>query len=380
MALATNKDLAQLATSGIRRFTALANQTPGCVKLTLGEPEFDTPEPIRTVVGESLARGLTHYPPNNGRSELLHALSSYMSDQGLAYAPEEIIVTSGATEALSATLMSLLNPGDEVIVPVPAFGLYETIVRAAHGVFVPVDTSANGFQLSLKALEAACTERTKAIVITSPNNPTGCVYDAASLDAVAEFASSYNVFVVCDDVYNRLCYDEGYERFAVRHPKLREQTVVIDSFSKPWAMTGWRLGWLAAAPALKAEIQKMHQYLVSSVPAFVQDAAVVALGLDISAMKGTYEARRGVVCDRLDAMGLELNRPSGAFYAFPSIEGLGIGSEEFCERAIREAGVALVPGTCFGAEGFVRLSYCVSDDDLELGLSRLEAFVRGLRK
>lgn len=380
MALTTNTDLAQLATSGIRRFTALANQTPGCVKLTLGEPEFDTPEPIRAAVGESLAKGLTHYPPNNGRAELLEALSSYMSGQGLAYAPEEIIVTCGATEALSATLMSLLDPGDEVIVPVPAFGLYETIVRAAHGAFVPVDTSKNGFQLSLEALEGALGERTKAIVITSPNNPTGCVYDAPSLDAVAQVASSHGLYVVCDDVYNRLCYDEGYERFAARHPELREQTVVIDSFSKPWAMTGWRLGWLAAAPELKAEIQKMHQYLVSSVPAFVQDAAVVALGLDISDMQRTYEARRDVVCERLAKMGLALNRPSGAFYAFPSIAELGMGSEEFCERAIREAGVALVPGTCFGSEGFVRLSYCVSDSDLELGLSRLESFVEGVRK
>ena len=380
MTLTTNTDLAQLATSGIRRFTALANQTPGCVKLTLGEPEFDTPEPIRAAVGESLARGLTHYPPNNGRTELLEALSSYMGAQWLAYAPEEIIVTCGATEALSATLMSLLDPGDEVIVPVPAFGLYETIVRAAHGVFVPVDTSKNGFQLSAEALEDALSERTKAIVITSPNNPTGCVYDAGSLDAVAELASSHCLYVVCDDVYNRLCYDEGYERFAVRHPELRDQTVVVDSFSKPWAMTGWRLGWLAGAPALKAEIQKMHQYLVSSVPAFVQDAAVVALGLDISDMQRTYEARRDVVCGRLTKMGLALNRPSGAFYAFPSIAELGMGSEEFCERAIREAGVALVPGTCFGSEGFVRLSYCVSDSDLELGLSRLESFVEGIRK
>jgi aspartate/methionine/tyrosine aminotransferase len=378
--LTTNTDLAQLATSGIRRFTALANQTPGCVKLTLGEPEFDTPEPIRAAVGESLARGLTHYPPNNGRTELLEALSSYMGAQWLAYAPEEIIVTCGATEALSATLMSLLDPGDEVIVPVPAFGLYETIVRAAHGVFVPVDTSKNGFQLSAEALEDALSERTKAIVITSPNNPTGCVYDAGSLDAVAELASSHDLYVVCDDVYNRLCYDVGYERFAVRHPELRDQTVVVDSFSKPWAMTGWRLGWLAAAPVLKAEIQKMHQYLVSSVPAFVQDAAVVALGLDISDMQRTYESRRDVVCDRLTRMGLALNRPSGAFYAFPSIAELGMGSEEFCERAIREAGVALVPGTCFGSEGFVRLSYCVSDSDLELGLSRFESFVEGIRK
>lgn len=379
MTPATNNDLAALATSGIRRFTALANEHAGCVKLTLGEPEFDTPAAVRDAVGESLSRGLTHYPPNNGRPELLEALSAYMSRQGLDYGPEEVIVTCGATEALSATLMSLLDPGDEVIVPTPAFGLYETIVRAAHGKFMPFDTSASDFQITAEALEAVLTPRSKAIVITSPNNPTGCVYTPESLDVVAVVAKSHGLFVVCDDVYNRLCYQDGYERFAARHPELRGQTVVVDSFSKPWAMTGWRLGWLAAAPALKAEIQKMHQYLVSSVPAFVQDAAMVALGCDITEMFSTYERRRDLVCDALEQMGLGLVRPAGAFYAFPSIKGLGLGSEEFCERAIREAGVALVPGTCFGAEGFVRLSYCVSDADLALGLERLASFVGDLR-
>ena len=379
MTPATNNDLAALATSGIRRFTALANEHAGCVKLTLGEPEFDTPAAVRDAVGESLSRGLTHYPPNNGRPELLGALSAYMGRQGLAYGPEEVIVTCGATEALSATLMSLLDPGDEVIVPTPAFGLYETIVRAAHGKFVPFDTSASDFQITAEALEAVLTPRSKAIVITSPNNPTGCVYTPESLDVVAGAAKSHGLFVVCDDVYNRLCYQDGYERFAARHTELREQTVVVDSFSKPWAMTGWRLGWLAAAPTLKAEIQKMHQYLVSSVPAFVQDAAMVALGCDITEMFSTYERRRDLVCDALEQMDLGLVRPAGAFYAFPSIKGLGLGSEEFCERAIREAGVALVPGTCFGAEGFVRLSYCVSDADLALGLERLASFVGDLR-
>ncbi len=376
---ATNTDLAALATSGIRRFTALANERSGCVKLTLGEPEFDTPSAVREAVGESLSRGLTHYPPNNGRPELLDALSAYMGGQGLAYAPDEVIVTCGATEALSATLMSLLDPGDEVVVPTPAFGLYETIVRAAHGKFVAFDTSASDFQITARALEGALTPRSKAIVITSPNNPTGCVYTPESLDVVAQVAEAHGLFVICDDVYNRLCYADGYERFAARHPELREQTVVVDSFSKPWAMTGWRLGWLAAAPTLKAEIQKMHQYLVSSVPAFVQDAAVVALGCDISEMFSTYERRRDLVCDALEEMGLRLVRPAGAFYAFPSIKGLGLGSEEFCERAIREVGVALVPGTCFGSEGFVRLSYCVSDADLALGLERLASFVGDLR-
>lgn len=378
MALQTNLDLSRLATSGIRRFTALANQTPGCVKLTLGEPEFDTPAEVKAAVSASLDRGLTHYPPNNGRAELLGALSSYMSGFGLSYSPDEIVVTCGATEALASTLLALLDPGDAVIVPTPAFGLYETIVRSAHASVDALDTSRNGFQIDRASLADLVRPETKAIVVTSPNNPTGCVYDAASLDAVASVASEHGLYVVCDDVYNRLCYADDFERLAVRHPELRDQLVVVDSFSKPWAMTGWRLGWLAAAPALKAEIQKMHQYLVSSVPAFLQDAAVVALGVDPAPMRETYARRRNYVCERLGSMGLPLVRPEGAFYAFPSIAGLGMGSEAFCERAIREAGVALVPGTCFGAEGFVRISYCVSDEDLELGLDRLGRFVDGL--
>ncbi len=374
----TNSDLALLATSGIRRFNALANATPGCVKLTLGEPEFDTPAAVKDAVARALAEGQTHYPPNNGKASLLEALSAYMGAQGLAYAPEELIVTCGATEALAATLQALLDPADEVVVPVPAFGLYETLVRAAHGRVRFLDTAADGFAINEEQLRGVVGERTKAIVITSPNNPTGCVYGAASLDAVARVAAETGIYVICDDVYNRLCYTDGYERFAARHPELRGQTVVVDSFSKPWAMTGWRIGWLAAAPALKAQIEKMHQYLISSIPTFVQDAAAVALGCDVAPMRETYRRRRDLVVERLGRMGLPLTRPEGAFYAFPDVSGLGLGSEELCERLVREAGVACVPGTCFGSEGFMRLSYCVADEQLELGLDRLEVFVSTL--
>lgn len=344
METSTNSDLALLATSGIRRFNALAAEVDGCVRLTLGEPEFPTPAPVCEAVARSLAKGQTHYPPNNGRPELLEALSAYMGRQGLGYVPDELVVTCGATEALSATLMAILDLGDEVVVPTPAFGLYETIVRAAHGRVATLDTSRSGFQIRERDLRGVVGLRTRAIVITSPNNPTGCVLDSESLDAVAGVAAERGLAVVCDDVYNRLCYEEGYERFASRHPELRDQTVVVDSFSKPWAMTGWRLGWLAAAPALKSQIQKMHQYLVSSVPSFLQEAAVVALGCDVEPMRQTYRRRRDYVVARLEQMGLPVQRPAGAFYAFPDVRSLGVGSEELCERLIREAGVACVPG------------------------------------
>lgn len=374
MPKATNTDLYGLATSGIRKFTALANQTPGCIKLTLGEPEFATPSVVSEAASQALMAGQTHYGPNNGTLELREALSAYMSDQGLSYSADEIIVTIGATEALASTLQALINPGDEVIIPQPAFGLYETLVIAAHGKVVPLATADNNFQISASALGEVVGERTKAIVLTSPNNPTGCVYTQASLDTVANLAQEHGFYVICDDVYNRLAY-ESAPRFALEHPELREQTIVVDSFSKPWAMTGWRLGWLATSPDVKTQIEKMHQYNVSCSPTFLQAGAARALSCDISEMYSTYQKRRDYVFQELSAMGLRCIKPGGAFYAFPSIEGYGLTSEEFCTRAITEARVALVPGTCFGTEGFVRLSYCVSDANLHEGVRRLGAFI-----
>ena len=378
-----NGSLAGLQPSGIRRINALAAATPGCIALALGEPEFDTPEPIRAAAKNALDAGLTHYPPNNGTAPLREAIAAYMSDSAtgdtrLVYASDEVIVTDGATEALHATLAALLNPGDEVIIPTPAFGLYESIVAANHARAVFLDTVPAGFQIDEAALRAAVTPATKTIVLTSPNNPTGCVLNADSLDAVARVAAETGIYVVCDDVYNRLVYADGFERFAARHAGLREQIVVVESFSKPWAMTGWRIGWLAAAAPVAAEIAKMHQYLVSSAASFEMPAAEAALGVDPAPMLATYRARRERVLTALAEMGLACVEPSGAFYAFPSIAHTGLTSQEFCERAIREAGVALVPGDCFGAEGFARLSYCVADDTLDEGLRRLANFVNTL--
>ena len=378
MRLPMNTSLATLKPSGIRRINALAAEHPGCIALALGEPDFDTPEPIKDEVVRALGHDDTHYPPNNGRAATRQAIAAYMTDASLAYAADEIILTDGATEALHATLMAMLNPGDEVIIPIPAFGLYESIVVANHAKAVFLDTEPVRFQIDEEALRGCVTPATKAIVICSPNNPTGCVLDGASLDAVARVASQTGMYVVCDDVYNRLVYADGYERFAQRHPELREQTVVIDSFSKPWAMTGWRLGWLAAAAPVEAEIAKAHQYLVSSAVSFEMDAAARALGVDPAPMLDAYRMRQKRVLAALDAMGLDTVEPAGAFYVFPSIKKFGMTSERFCIGAIEEAGVALVPGDCFGAEGYVRLSYCVADADLDEGLRRLSKFVSTL--
>lgn len=373
-----NTSLVRLKSSGIRRINALAAQHPGCIALALGEPEFDTPQEIRDEVTRALQRGETHYPSNNGTPFLRRSISEYMSAQGFDYAPDNVIVTDGATEALHATLLAMLEPNDEVIIPTPAFGLYESIVRVNHAFPVFLDTARADFQIDEDALRDRVTPATKAIVICSPNNPTGCIFNAASLDAVARVAAETGIYVICDDVYNRLVYTDGYERFALRHPELREQTVVVDSFSKPWAMTGWRIGWLAADPSLAVQIAKAHQYMVSSAVSFEMPAAAAALSVDPAPMLETYRARRARVLAALEKMGLSVVEPAGAFYVFPSIKGTGLTSEQFCTRAIEEAGVGLVPGSCFGSEGCVRLSYCVSDEDLDEGLRRLDRFVAGL--
>ncbi len=379
MALTLNESLDNLQLSGIRRITAKAKQTPGCILLTLGEPDGNTAEAVKAEVAASLAENDTHYPPNNGKDFLREAIAAHMARRGLSYAADEVIATCGATEALFVALTCVMNPGDEAVVPTPAFGLYESIITLNRGVFVPLDTRASSFQITESALARVASERTKVIVLTSPNNPTGCVYDERSLDAVARFARERDVFVVCDDVYASLAYDDApYKGFACRYPDLRDRVIVCDSFSKPYAMTGWRLGWVAADAPLIAQMAKIHQYMVSSAPSFVQRAAACALEQDVSAARESYRARRDYVVERLAAMGLSTVRPAGAFYAFPSIEKFGMSSEEFCLRLIDEAGVALVPGSCFSAEGFVRISYCCSMDAIEEGLDRLEGFVRRL--
>jgi len=380
MPLSLNTSAQALRPSGIRRFSNLAAQTPDCISLTLGEPGEDTPAPIRAQVPASLEAGKTHYPPNNGYPALRQAIAQTMGDRGVSCTEDQVIVTNGATEALFSTLTALLNPGDEVVIPKPAFLLYDSIVSLCRGRVVSLDTAPASYQIDPDALEAACGPRTKAIVICSPNNPTGCLLDRRSLEAVARAAARHDCYVVCDDVYDQLVYDPGYQGFARLHPDLADRTVLVNSFSKPYAMTGWRLGWLVASAPLAAQIAKVHQFAVSCVVAFTQDAAVEALATDVSAMRASYQARRDLTVARLGQMGLPLVEPRGAFYAFPDVSDLGLASEDFCERAIREAGVALVPGAFFGGEGHVRISYATDEASLSRGLDRLGTFVAGLRQ
>ena len=366
--------------SPIREFSNLAASTPDCIRLTLGEPDFDTPAPVRAAVGEALEKGQTHYIPNNGVPSLREGVARYVRErQGLSYSAGDVIVTAGATEALFVSLFGILNPGDEVIIPSPAFVLYRELVNLCRGVPVPLETAQRDFQIRTEELEALIGPRTKAIVLNSPNNPTGCVYDRKSLEAVYRAVKGREIFVVCDDVYRELCYTEGAHSFA-EYAELREQILAVGGFSKAWAMTGWRLGWLLAEESLRERLELVHQYAVTSTPAPFQTAALRALTQDPAPMREEYRKRRDLVLAALETMGLETAKPDGAFYVFPSIADFGMDSTRFCTRLLTEARVAATPGAAFGADGNIRLSYCCEEARLREGLFRLARFVESLRE
>ena len=369
-----NRNILNMKPSGIRRFTALAKATPGCKMLTIGEPDFDTPEPIRAAASAAMAQGLTHYAPNKGTDSLRKAIADYETARGMACTPENILVTVGATGALNTALTGLLNPGDECIIPIPAFPLYESITVAAGAKPVFLDLKKSNFQIDKTSLESCITEKTRAIVLNSPNNPTGCVLDWDSLNAVAELAKEHDFYIICDNVYGALS-PEPVPDLTLR-PELRDRVILCQSFSKPWAMTGWRLGWLAAPEALVDQFTLLQAAQIASVPTFLQKAAETALQVEVSDMAAVYRKRREYMLARLDQMGLPYPKPQGAFYVFPEISKFGMDSETFCIRLIREGGLAAVPGSCFGGEGHIRLSYCYSDEELKESLDRLEAFIQ----
>lgn len=378
MDLRLNDAVMNVELSGIRRFTFLVRDTPGACALTIGEPDLNTPDPIKEAAKAALDANDTHYPPGNGFPYLLEAISKFEAERhGLHYGPDEILVTVGATEALSATFNTLLNPGDEVIIPTPAFGLYESITRLCRGVPVFLPTEDNGFQIDPQALAAALTPRTKAIILTSPNNPTGCMYSRETLDAIHEVLRDRPVFVICDDVYRTLTYVDGYHSFA-EYQDMRDRIVVVQSFSKPYAMTGWRVGYLLADKAVKGRLEVFHQYAVTSVPAFIQPACVKALESDTAPMVEIFRKRRDYIYKRLTDMGFALQEPQGAFYVFVDVRKYGMDSITFCERMLRESLVGAIPGIYFGTEGYIRLSYCYSDADLKEGLDRIERFIKSL--
>lgn len=364
-----------LKKSAIREFSRLAKETQGCVALTLGEPDFDTPSPIRLEAEHSLENHETHYIENSGLFLLRERIARFEKEKhGFICEPEQVIVTSGATEALFVALYGVLNPGDEVIIPTPAFVLYEEIVKLARGVTRHLDTSKDGFQITEKALRALVSDKTKAIVLNSPNNPTGTILNEKSLKAVHDISKEKDIFVICDDVYRELVYTDDYHSFC-EFDDLRDRTFLVQSFSKPYAMTGWRMGYLISPSEIVSSLALVHQFVVVSTASPFQKAAITALDFDPVELKNTYTKRRSYMLGRLKSMGLDVPSPQGAFYMFPSIRRFGLDSATFCTRMIKEAGLAATPGFCFGSDDHIRLTYCYSDDQLKEGLDRLEKFL-----
>lgn len=370
-----NANLSTLQRSGIRQFTNLAKTVPDCVMLTIGEPDFDTPEPIKAAALTALFQNRTHYAPNQGVENLRKEIAAYESFRGMTCTADQVLITAGATGALFTALLGILNPGEEVIIPTPAFSLYETVTTIAGGKPVLLNTKEDDFQITSAALEKVITPKTKAIILNSPNNPTGTVLSESSLAAVKQAVLGKPIFVICDNVYSRLsapCPDLSVDE------DLQEQCFLCQSFSKPYAMTGWRVGYLIGPADVMGRLLLLHAAEVASIPTFLQDACIEALTVSPKEMADTYARRRTYVCDRLTQMGLSFPKPEGAFYVFPDISRFGLTGEEFCTRMIKEAKVAAVPGSCFGCEYHIRISYACSDADLEKGLDRLEAFLKTL--
>ncbi len=371
-----NSNLSCLKRSPIRLYTNLARQTPDCAMLTIGEPDLDTPELIKDAAVAAIRADHTHYAPNQGTLELRQAVANYETARGNATKPEEVLITIGACQALFTALLGILNPGEEVIVPTPGFMLYETIATVAGAKAVPLDISKTGFQIDEAALNAAITPKTKAIILNSPCNPTGTIFNRESLAAIKKAVLGKPIFVLCDNVYNQLSYAQCPDLSL--DPEMKEQILLCQSFSKPYAMTGWRVGYLVCPEYVMERLLLLSAATITAVPTFLQDAAITALQTDTAPMREIYEKRRDYVCARLDAMGLTYPAPEGAFYVFPEISKFGLSSDEFCTRMIKEGKVAAVPGSCFGADGHIRLSYCYSDEELKRGLDRMEAFLATL--
>ena len=372
-----NQNLSTLKRSAIRVYSNLARETPDCAMLTIGEPDFDTPEAIKAAAWAALRDNQTHYAPNQGTLALRKAVAEFETNRGNATEADNVLITIGACHALFTALFGILNPGEEIIVPTPGFGLYETIATISGAKTVPLDVTKTNFQITKEALEAAITDKTKAIILNSPCNPTGVVFSEESLAGIKGAVLGKPIFIICDNVYNQLTYGETCPDLSLDQD-LKDQLILCQSFSKPYAMTGWRVGYLTCPGYVMDRLLLLSAAEITAVPTFLQEAAVTALQTDPSPMRETYRKRREYVCTRLREMGLSFPEPEGAFYVFVDISKFGMDSGTFCTRMIKEGKVAAVPGACFGAEGYIRLSYCYSDEELKKGLDRMETFLKML--
>ena len=377
------KRVVSLKPSGIRKFYDIVSTMDDVISLGIGEPDFTTPTPILEAGIEALRQGETHYTPNAGILKLREAIAGYLAGKyQVTYNPvDEVMVSVGVSEALYLALTAVINPGEEIIIPTPCFISYQAEVLLAGGVPVEVPgMMENGFQPEPGLIEKAITNKTKAIFIGFPNNPTGVVATRENLLAISRLAEKHDLLVISDEIYDNLVYGVDHVCFASL-PGMKERTITLGGFSKSYAMTGWRVGYAAAPAEILKGLVRIHQYTVMSAPAVSQYAALAALKIgaqDAEDMRIKYDRRRKLIVSRLNEIGLETFLPQGAFYAFPKITSTGLDDEAFALRLLQEAKVAVVPGSAFGTggEGFVRCSYAAKYEMIEQAMERIEWFVR----
>ena len=377
----------EIKPSGIRKFFDIANTMENVISLGVGEPDFRTPWQIRSAGIRSLEAGSTRYTSNRGLEALRDEISAYVKRKySVEYdAASEILVTVGGSEAIDAAVRAVTAPGDEVIIPEPSYVCYEPIVRLAGGVPVIINTkSENDFKLTRGELKEKITPKTKAIILPYPSNPTGAIMEYEDILAISEEIKDTDIVVISDEIYAELTYGGKKHVSAPSVPGMKERCVLVNGFSKAFAMTGWRLGYACGPAPIMAMITKIHQFAIMCAPTTSQYAAVEALrhcDEEVEKMLEEYDMRRKIMVSGFNKLGLECREPKGAFYAFPCIKSTGLTSEEFCERLLREKHVAVVPGTAFGdsGEGFVRASYCYSTAHIKEALRRIGEFLAELK-
>ena len=376
----------EMKPSGIRKFFDIANAMKDVISLGVGEPDFPTPRAVRTAGIRSLELAKTKYTANRGLELLRQEIQSYVYRKyNIRYdAASEVLVTVGGSEAIDAAVRAITNPGDEIIIPEPSYVCYEPITRLSGGVPVVINTRAeNDFKLTREELLSAITERTKALILPYPCNPTGAIMEREDLEKIAEVLRERNILVISDEIYAELTFGGARHVSIASLEGMKERTVVINGFSKAFSMTGWRLGYACGPAPIIKEITKIHQYAIMCAPTTSQYAAIEALRSCDEAVAGMleeYDARRKIIVKGFNDLGLECREPKGAFYAFPSIKSTGLSSEEFCQRLLYSKKVALVPGDAFGesGEGHVRASYCYSLAHIKEALKRIGEFLEEL--
>ncbi len=377
-----NDKVATMQPSGIRKFFDIVSTMEGAISLGVGEPDFATPWHIRDAGIYSLEKAQTHYTSNSGLLELRQEICRYVKKFDLDYTPSETLVTVGGSEGVDLVMRTLLEPGDEVLIHEPSFVCYKPCATLAGGVPVTIETKAeNDFKLTPEELEEKITPRTKLLVLSYPNNPTGAIMTREDLEKIAEVIKRHNIMVLSDEIYAELTYGGKKHCSIAALPDMKERCIVVNGFSKAYAMTGWRLGYLLADEVLVKAMTKVHQYAIMSAPTTSQYAAIEALrngDKSIRAMVDEYDGRRKLIVDAFNRLGLHSFEPEGAFYIFPCIKSTGLSSSEFCEKLLYDQKVAVVPGTAFGecGEGFIRVSYAYSIKQINTAVERIEQFLK----